>query len=231
MSGVVGLFLWSILPYITIAFFISGHVYTYLTRRYYWSARSTELLQKRYHIITSNLWHYGIVIVLLGHVVGLAIPASALSVLGMSEKVHEEIAVYLGSVFGALAIVGLVGLLIRDYTLPRVRATLRPSDHVVYILLLLVVGLGVYNTLVVHPDFENTVAPWLQGVLVLHPDPSLMAGVPLTLQVHIVLSMLLFIAWPFSRLVHVWSFPITYLWRPYIVYRGYAYYSYRGERK
>ncbi len=158
---------------------------------------------------------------LLGHIVGLVIPASVLVALGISVKVHEEIAVYLGSVFGVLAIIGLVGLVIRDYSIPRVRATLRPSDHIAYVLLLLVVGLGVYNTLMIHPEFETTVAPWLQSVLIFNPNPSLMTNIPLALQIHIILSMILFIIWPFSRLVHVWSFPITYLWRPYIVYRSY----------
>ena len=214
-------YFWLIYPYVTITIFFGGYIYTYLTRRYYWSARSFELLSKRTHIYASNFFHYGIVIVLLGHLVGIAIPASVLLTIGLTYSLHEEIAFYLGALFGTIAIIGLVWLLILSY-LTRASASLSISDHLLYIVLFLVIATGLYNTLIVHPDYMSTVAPWFQGLITFHPN-SLIEKAPLSLQVHVALSFLLYAIWPFTRLVHVFTFPITYLWRPYIVYRGYSY--------
>lgn len=220
MSDLLNLLLWVVYPYISITIFLTGHVYTYTLRRYYWSARSTELLEKRMQSWSSYLFHYGIIIVLIGHIIGIAIPTAILLVLGISLTLHTELAFYLGGIFGTITLIGIIGLITRYLTNPRVRATLRFTDYLVYIILIVTIVLGLYNTLVVHPDYETTVGPWLQGLLSLHPNPNFMNDVPLLLKVHIAVSMLLYIIWPFSRLVHVWSFPVTYLWRPYIIYRS-----------
>lgn len=78
MSDLLNLLLWVVYPYISITIFLTGHVYTYTLRRYYWSARSTELLEKRMQSWSSYLFHYGIIIVLIGHIVGIAIPTAIL---------------------------------------------------------------------------------------------------------------------------------------------------------
>lgn len=213
-------YFWVIYPYVAITIFFGGYIYTYLTRRYYWSARSFELLAKRTHTYASNFFHYGIVIVLLGHLVGIAIPSSALLVIGLTYSLHEAVAFYLGALFGTIAIIGLVWLLTLSY-LTRAYSSLSITDHLIYITLLLVIITGLYNTLIVHPDYMSTVAPWFQGLITFHPDTSLIEKAPLSLQIHVALSFLLYALWPFSRLVHVFTFPLTYLWRPYIVYRGY----------
>ncbi|MEM0304911.1 MAG: respiratory nitrate reductase subunit gamma [Saccharolobus sp.] len=209
---------WVYYPYISITLFFSGYVYTYLTRRYYWSTRSFELLSKRTHNLASNFFHYGIVIVLLGHLFGIAIPASALVAIGISYELHVSLAFYLGAIFGIISIIGLIWLIVMSY-LTRAYTTLSFTDHLVYLILILVITTGLYNTLIVRPDYEVTVAPWFQGLITFHPNPALMSEAPLSLQLHVALSFLLYALWPFSRLVHVFTIPVTYLWRPYIVYR------------
>ena len=221
-------YFWIIYPYISITIFFGGHIYTYITRRYYWSTRSFELLAKPTHIFASNSFHYGLVIVLLGHLVGIVLPASVLLAIGITASLHEAMAFYLGAVFGMLTIIGLVWVIALSYS-TRAVATMTVSDHLVYLVLFLVIATGLYNTLVVHPDYMDTVGPWFQGLLTLHPDPSLILRAPAILQIHVALSFLLYMLWPFSRLVHVFTFPITYLWRPYIVYRGYPYAGVRRE--
>ncbi|WP_338598585.1 respiratory nitrate reductase subunit gamma [Sulfolobus tengchongensis] len=221
---------WVIYPYISITIFFSGYIYTYLTRRYYWSARSLQLLSKRTHSYASNLFHYGIVIVLLGHLFGIALPASALLAIGISYSLHIALAFYLGATFGIITIIGLIWLLAISYFTKAVDS-LSVTDHLVYIILVLVLITGLYNTLVVHPNYEATVAPWFQGLITFHPNPVLMTQAPLILQVHVALSFLLYAIWPFSRLVHVFTFPVTYLWRPYIVYRRYSLSKIRKKEK
>ncbi|QGA54088.1 respiratory nitrate reductase subunit gamma [Sulfolobus sp. E5-1-F] len=215
---------WIFYPYTTITIFFSGYIYTYFTRRYYWSARSFQLLSKSTHSLASNLFHYGIIVVLLGHLFGIVLPASVLIAVGISYSLHITLAFYLGAVFGIITIIGLIWLLAISYTTRAVNS-LSITDHLVYILLALVLITGLINTLVVHPDYENTVAPWFQGLITFHPNPNLMENTPLILQIHIALSFLLYALWPFSRLVHVFTFPITYLWRPYIVYRRHEFYK------
>jgi nitrate reductase gamma subunit len=217
MSDTLNILLWVVYPYVSITIFLIGHIFTYIFRKYHWTARSTELLQKKYHIIISNFFHYGIILVLIGHILGLLLFPR----LGIPPELHYSIAFTLGSVSGIIALIGILGLIIRAYLVPEVRATLRFTDHLVYVLLLLIIISGAYVTFVVHPDYRKTVAPWILGIITFSPDLSLITEEHPILKFHIILTFLLFILWPFSRLVHVWTLPITYLWRPYIIYRGF----------
>ncbi|MEB2792975.1 MAG: respiratory nitrate reductase subunit gamma [Caldisphaeraceae archaeon] len=221
MVNAIEQLLWVAFPYVTIAIFWVGHIVTYTTRRFYWTSRSTQLLQKKGHIVINNIWHIGIIVVLFGHIAGLLVPQSAYAAIGISASEHYFIEGAFAVVFGIMAIVGLVSLIVRSYSNRRVMASLRFTDHFVYYILLAVVSLGLYNSLVLHYHYLNTVTPWVISIFTLHPNAAYMLGVPITVQLHASLAMLLFILWPFSRLSHVWTFPITYIWRPYIQYREY----------
>lgn len=70
-------------------------------------------------------------------------------------------------------------------------------------------------------DYRATVAVWFRGLFAANPQPELMATAPLLYQVHAISAWFLFALWPFSRLVHAWSYPVLYLGRPWILYRGY----------
>ncbi|MEM3327040.1 MAG: respiratory nitrate reductase subunit gamma, partial [Thermoproteus sp.] len=137
---------------------------------------------------------------------------------------YHTIAIALGGASGLAAMIGALILLARRLGDPRVRATSDPSDILVLVLIVATGLVGLYNTLVydifVGPfDYRRTIGAWIRSLLAFQPDPAYMASVPITFQIHIVLAYLVFLMWPFTRLVHVWSYPIFYLERAWIIYR------------
>ena len=113
----------------------------------------------------------------------------------------------------------------RRLLVPRVRATTSPVDYLALILLLIIIVTGVVPTLFVNLfghgyDYRTTVAPWFRGLFSGSPDVAAIANAPVVYQVHAASAWLIWAVWPFSRLVHAWSVPMWYLWRPYIVYRS-----------
>jgi nitrate reductase gamma subunit len=113
----------------------------------------------------------------------------------------------------------------RRLLVPRVRATTSPIDYVALILLLIVILTGIAPTIGVNLlghgyDYRTTVAPWFRGLFAFSPDVRAIASAPLIYQVHATAAWMIWAVWPFSRLVHAWSAPVWYLWRPYVVYRA-----------
>ena len=109
--------------------------------------------------------------------------------------------------------------------MPRVRATTSPVDYLALILLLIIIITGVVPTIFINLlghgyDYRTTVAPWFRGLFSGSPDVTAIANAPFVYQVHAASAWLIWAVWPFSRLVHAWSAPLWYLWRPYIVYRS-----------
>ncbi|KLU64898.1 nitrate reductase-like protein NarX [Desulfosporosinus acididurans] len=219
-------FWWVIFPYLMLALFVSGHIYRYNTDQLGWTAKSSEFLEKNYLKWGSILFHVGVLLVFGGHVAGLLIPKTFTDSIGISEKIFHASAITTGGAAGVITLIGIVLLSLRRLTVKRVRLTSSFTDLIVAILLLLIIAMGVYNTLgfnlLAKSDFNyrETVAPWLRGLLVFAPDPSLMKTVPLFFRLHIILGFALFGLWPFTRLVHVWSVPIEYFKRSYIIYRS-----------
>lgn len=217
-------FLWVIYPYLAVAVFVVGHLYRYASDPYGWTARSSEFLEKRLLRWGSTLFHWGILLVFLGHLAGLLVPAWLYRSLGVSDALYHRMAVTAGGLAGATALAGLLLLAYRRLRVARVRRTSSPADWVALALLALVMGLGLYNTLghnllVAEYDYRFSIGPWLRGLLLFRPDPRRMAGVPLGYQLHVLAAFALLAAWPFTRLVHVWSLPLPYLWRRYVLYR------------
>ncbi len=212
------------LPYIVMAVFVGGHIYRYAVDQYAWTAKSSELLEERWLGVGSQLFHWGILIVLFGHIVGLLVPPSVTETMGISSETYHKIAIALGGSAGLIAYIGVWILLLRRLLVPRIRMTSDASDLLVLVLLLITMTLGLYNTLIydvfVHPfPYRTTIGAWLRSILALQPNPSYMADVPITFQLHIFFAYLLFLVWPFTRLVHVWSYPVFYLKRAWIIYR------------
>lgn len=217
-------FLWVIFPYLMITIFIVGHIYRYNVDQLAWTAKSSEFLEKKSLRWGSMLFHIGILFVLVGHVAGLLIPKSLLESIGVSESLYHAGAMYGGGFAGILTLMGIVILLNRRLTNKRVRITSDTSDFITVVLIFLIIMIGVYNTLIgnlLHPhfDYRDTISPWFRGLLTFVPDPSLMSGVPLGFKLHILISFALIGIWPFTRLVHVWSIPLAYFKRSYIIYR------------
>lgn len=206
-------------PYLTLTTFTVGHTYRYLTDAFGWNARSSELLDKKTLRLGITIFHWGILFTLLGHTVGLLVPQSFYDAVGISGRIHTEIAFYSGWVVGVAAFAGSLLLLWRRLTRKRVRATTSVNDWITLTLLIWVIGMGLYNVAFGHFYVLDTVAPWIRGIVTLRPDPSLMREVPLSYRIHILSALALLAFSPFSRLVHIWSVPLTYPVRRYVLFR------------
>ncbi|MFI2235965.1 respiratory nitrate reductase subunit gamma [Streptomyces chrestomyceticus] len=223
MNG-TDLLLWVAVPYICLAVFVVGHVWRFRKDQFGWTSRTSQLLEHRWLRWGSPLFHLGAFAVIAGHVVGLAVPASWTEAVGIGEHTYHTVAVALGSVAGAAMVVGLGMLSARRLLAPRIRTRTSSSDKVLFPLLAVTVLLGIAAT-VVHNiagggyDYRSTVSVWFRGLFLLQPEPGAISGAPLLFQLHALTACLLFAAWPFTRLVHVWSAPVGYLRRPYLVYR------------
>ncbi|AVQ33771.1 respiratory nitrate reductase subunit gamma [Staphylococcus muscae] len=217
-------FLWVIFPYLCLAIFVIGHIARYKFDQFSWTAKSSEFIEKKQLKWGSLMFHLGIIPVFFGHVVGLLIPAHWLESVGVNNHLYHIGAVYIGSIFGIITLIGMFLLTARRVTKQNVRRLSSASDIFVNFLLLTIVFVGCYATLVTNatvPDFDyrQTISIWFRGLFMLSPDASLMVNVPLAFKLHVLLGFTIMACWPFTRLVHVWSVPLTYASRSYIIYR------------
>ncbi|GHG46540.1 nitrate reductase subunit gamma [Flavimobilis marinus] len=218
--------LWLVIPYVTLAFFILGHIWRYRYDKFGWTTRSSQLYESRLLRWASPLFHFGILAVFLGHVMGLVIPKSWTDAVGLSEEAYHVLAVGIGGIAGFGTLVGAALLIYRRRTVgPVFRATTK-MDKAMWFMLGLVILLGLWNTVAGsvlnlggHYNYRTGVSEWWRSVFYFNPKPELMAEAPLGFQLHALAAMALFAMWPFTRLVHVFSAPLWYLWRPYVVYR------------
>ena len=215
----VEIFALVVFPYLALAAFVVGHTYRYVTDAFGWNARSSELLDKESLRTGITVFHWGILLTLVGHTGGLLIPQSLYDAVGIDGQTHTKIAYYSGLVVGAAALVGSLILLWRRLSRPRVRSTTTVNDWATLLLLVWVIGAGLYNVAFEHFYVLDTIAPWIRGIVTLRPDPTLMREAPVSYKIHILSALALLGFSPFSRLVHIWSVPVTYLFRSYLVFR------------
>jgi nitrate reductase gamma subunit len=229
MNDATGLdvLLWVAVPYACLAVFAVGHWWRYRYDKFGWTTRSSQLYERRLLRWASPMFHFGILVVLLGHVMGLGVPKSWTEAVGMSEAVYHALAVSLGLVAGVCTVLGMALLIYRRRTVGPVFSATTRMDKAMYLVLATVILLGLWNTaagsilnLTDHYDYRDGVSVWFRGIYRLSPHPELMADAPLGFQLHALAAFLLFALWPFTRLVHVFSAPLGYLTRPYIVYRS-----------
>ena len=227
-------FIWGLFPYICLVVMIVGTIYRYQTDQLRWTSKSSELLEKKLLILGSVTFHIGILFVFLGHILGLLIPIQAYNALGISSEVYHGFAIVIGGASGLVALFGISVLLYRRIAVECVRRDSDISDYIADGLLLIVILLGDlftlgYNLANGSYEYRATVGPWIRSIVTLHPDVTLMAGVPFVMQLHIGLAFLLFGISPFTRLIHIYSFPFAYLTRAPLLYR--ARYGYERERQ
>ena len=215
---------WVGLPYAALALFVGGHIWRYRTDQFGWTSRSTQLLESRLLAWGSNLFHWGAIAAIAGHFLGILIPKTVTGWLGIDEHAYHLLSAIAGSIAGIVCAVGLVILAYRRTAVARVRVTTSTTDVAVYVLLFVLIGLGLWETVIVNAfgsayDYRETVGPWFRSIFYFHPKGELMTDAPVVYQVHAAAAFLIIALWPFSRLVHAWSIPIQYLGRPYILYR------------
>lgn len=215
--------LWMTVPYVAFTSFLLGHVWRYRTDQFGWTTRSSQSYESRLLRMGSPLFHFGLLGVVGGHVVGLLIPESWTSAVGVSEFFYQVMAVTMGSLAGFAVVTGAGILLYRRVTVPAVRKATTRSDKLMYLLLVGALATGMLNTLTnvfAAYNYRDTVSPWFRSLFSLHPAMELMAGAPWTFQLHVLIVVALLGIWPYTRLVHMFSAPVGYLTRPYLVYRS-----------
>lgn len=216
--------LWGVLPYVTFALLVAGLVWRHRYDRFGWTTRSSQVHESRLLNIASPAFHYGILFVLVGHLVGLFVPASWTDSLGVSEHTYHLFSLSGGTAAGALTVAGIALLIYRRRTnAPVFRAT-TANDKLMYVVLLGAIVLGMVAKLT-HVsgdgyDYRQSIAPWARSLFTLQPDLDRMADVPVLYRIHAVVGMALIALVPYTRLVHMFSAPVQYLFRPYLVYRS-----------
>ncbi|MGO1539727.1 MAG: respiratory nitrate reductase subunit gamma [Leucobacter sp.] len=224
MSG-VQIVLWVAIPYISMAIFIVGHIWRYRYDKFGWTTRSSQVYENRLLRWGSPMFHLGILMVIAGHVVGLFIPREWLYAIGISEEIYHVGATVLGTFAAVLTLAGLAILIYRRRVVGPVFLATTVMDKVMYVFLGATLLFGTLAT-IVHQVFgpgfhyRETISPWIRDLFIFQPKPELMEHVPLLFQLHVLTALALFALWPFTRLVHVFSAPLGYLFRPYIVYRS-----------
>lgn len=221
----MNVFLWVIVPYLCLAVFVVGHLWRYRYDQFGWTTRSSQLYEDRLLRLGSPLFHFGMLGVVGGHVIGLLIPESWTEAIGISERLYHLAAVIGGLIAGLMALVGIAILIYRRRTTGPVFSATTPMDKVMYVFLGLAIVLGMWNTVlgasgVEHYNYREGVSVWYRSFLAFNPSPDLMADAPVGFQLHALVAFGLFALWPFTRLVHVFSAPLGYLTRPYILYRS-----------
>jgi nitrate reductase gamma subunit len=221
MSTWINTALFGIYPYVCFSVFLLGSVLRFDRDQYTWRSQSSQLLRRRELIWGSNLFHVGILVIFIGHAGGLLTPVAVFEWLGISHTFKQITAMTVGGVAGAFCLVGLVMLLHRRLSDPRILKTSSFGDIAILVLLLaqLLLGLSSIFVSLHHLDGGEMVSlmNWAQHIVTFRPGAAVyVANVSIVFKVHLVLGMSIFLVFPFTRLVHVWSAPIWYLGR-----RGY----------
>lgn len=219
--------LWGVLPYLTLVLLVGGTLWRYRHDRFGFTTLSSQLHESRLLRVGGPLFHYGVLFVLAGHVIGLLIPENWTDAVGVTETLYHANALLVGGAAGLGAVTGLCVLLWRRLRVRAVRAATSRSDRAVYPILLTVLLAGLAATLSgvlggQTYDYRLGVSVWVRSLLALDPDVTAMAHAPLLYRVHTLLGLALCALWPFSRLVHAFTVPLQYLARPYVVYRSRA---------
>lgn len=212
-------FFFGVYPYIAITVMILGSIIRFERDPFTWKSSSSQLLRRRQFIIGSVLFHVGVLIILVGHFVGLLTPIAVFDALGISHAAKQILAMTAGGIAGVMAMVGGAILLHRRLTDPRIRANSTIADTGILILLLAQLTLGLLTIFVSmqHLDGEEMVKlmSWAQGIAYFRADPAAyLDGVHWLFKLHILLGLTIFLLFPFTRLVHMLSVPVRYLWRP-----------------
>jgi nitrate reductase gamma subunit len=208
-------------PYLCLTVFLVGSLVRFDREQYTWKTGSSQLLRRKQLILGSVLFHVGILAIFAGHFVGLLTPIAVFDALGIGHGFKQGLAIVAGGIAGTACLVGLTLLVHRRLFDPRIRATSSFSDTAVLLMLYaqLILGLSTIPVSLGHMDGHEMVKfmNWAQGVLTLKPGVAgLVADVNPVFKLHLVLGMTIFLVFPFTRLVHVWSAPVWYLGR-----RGY----------
>jgi len=206
--------LFAVVPYIALALFFLVSIQRYRAQRFTYSSLSSQFLENQRHFWALVPFHYGILTVLAGHLIGLLVPRQVLAFNGAPLRLYILEGTAL--VFGLLTVVGLGAIIIRRWVFVKARTVTSPSDWILYGLLLVQAVSGVYVA-VVHPWgsswYAAAAVPYLRSIFVLNPEIQYVVALPWVVQLHILNAFVVIGFFPFTRLVHILVVPNQYLWR------------------
>lgn len=210
--------LYGVFPYVAMALAVVATVWRYASSRFSYSSLSSQFLESRQLFWGSVPWHYGILVVLGGHLVSFLIPRQILAWNGIPWRLYVlEVSAL---AFGLLALLGLVMLIYRRANNARIRQVTSTMDVVLLLVLLVQVVAGLWTTVFFRWGsswYAGFAVPYLWSILTLNPDTSLVSNLPFMVKLHIFGAFSIVALLPFTRLVHLLSFPLAYLWRPHQV--------------
>lgn len=215
--------LFGVLPYVAVVLLIVVTVQRYRSQRFTYSSLSSQFLENQQHFWSLVPFHYGILVVLAGHIVAFLIPREIL--IWNSHPLRLYILEISALIFGLLTLVGLVAAMLRRSSNPKLRVVTTVSDWIVYALLLVQVASGIYVAIFYSWGsswFAASAAPYLWSLVKLNPDISYITAMPHMIKLHIVNAFVLIGFFPFTRLVHILVVPNPYLWRKPQVVRWYS---------
>lgn len=212
-------FIYGTLPYIAITIMILGAIVRYERDPYTWKSSSSQLLRRKQLILGSVLFHVGVLVIFAGHLFGLLLPVELFDALGVSHSLKQGLAAVGGGIAGVMALIGALMLAHRRFADPRVKATSSFADNAIILILAVQLALGLLTVplSLAHMDGHEMVKlmAWANGIVTFDADAaSHIADAALVFKLHILLGLIIFILVPFTRLVHIASAPVRYLWRP-----------------
>ncbi len=219
------------LPYITITLFFGGIIFRAFSGimsgyrgkwdlsvrgDYLWTTRSTGFFGRASIGPASLCLHWGILILFIAHLAGLI--GGAYNLASWVEFFR-----WAGLGAGILFFYGIVWAFVRRIAIPQVKAMSTPDDYIILLFLIIISGFGLYQSAVEMVfGISYSAGPWIGSIFKLQPDVSMIAGAPLMNKLHIIFALLLFAYFPFTKLVHVFSYPFGYITRPFISMRRYV---------
>lgn len=216
------LILFGAFPYVAVALAVGAGLYRYFIDRYSWSSQSSQFLENRTLFWGSVPWHYAILIILLAHLLAFLFPTGWGALMGRPLRLY--LLEVTGMALGVSTVIAVALLIFRRATNARVAAVTSVIDWVVLASLLLQVATGVYIAFTLRWGsvwYLHTATPWLWSLVKLDPQVQYLAVLPGVVKVHVFNAFVLLALFPFSRLVHIVSVPVTYLARPYQVVTWY----------
>lgn len=202
-------------PYVAVVVAVLMGIYRYFSDRFSYSSLSSQFLENRTLFWGSVPWHYGVIVVLSAHLLALLFPAL------WGDLIADQTRLYILEVTGLalalMAVIGLALLIVRRLTNPRAFAVTSVMDWVLLAVLLTQVALGFWIAYYYRWGSEwylHTAVPWMLSLLALNPQTQYVTALPWVVKLHMLLGFAIFALFPFTRLVHLVTFPITYLWRP-----------------
>ncbi len=218
MSSYLNTVVYGWYPYLCLTVFLLGSLLRFDASQYTWRTGSSQLLRRRELIWGSNLFHVGILVIFGGHAIGLLTPVAVFDALGISHTFKQLLAMTVGGIAGSACFAGTTMLVHRRLFDARIRRTSSAADILILLMLYLQLTFGLCTIVVSAQHLDGTemvkFMNWAQGIATLHPAAAaLIADVSPIFKLHLFLGMTIFLVFPFTRLVHVWSVPVWYLGR------------------